>query len=479
MKSMRYVVGAMVSSLLLGVGVTAGTVLMGGNTPTIARAASQADEVTVTLTANDATVDQYGVLTLKTESTVMETLKNGGTLIIPQEIDDVTVTRIAANAFWNRADTPGMTKVILPDSVISIGSRAFSRNQIQEINLDHVEYFGAESFSENRLESVNLTSAKDINNFAFTANRLTHIKLPDDRSNLTILQNAFAFQYFGINEDTTTARTIEVNDANPLSYDTVFEASGVSITSGDQSVINSQDISFSEDFTPSDNVVLNQTERQFENIPDAGTIFYKTMMLSTSELGDYSIQLGIKPVKATPPVVVPPTDGGSTTPDPETSQPETPTPAPVQPDQSAKENYPYAVYAKRTMRLHSNVNFTKPLRSYKKQSRTKAPSFKVLGVAYSKNGAKRYKVKGGYITANPKFVTNLYYQSNTKKIKPIVGNIYGYRQSKFTGSKRIVKYKKGHQLNVRRIVTSGKITRYQLTNGLYVTANKQLVQWTK
>ena len=175
------------------------------------------------------------------------------------------------------------------------------------------------------------------------------------------------------------------------------------------------------------------------------------------------------------------TGGGSTTtPEPAPTPETTPDVTPIVPISSdpviKKVKHPYKIYAKRAMRLHKTVELNQPLQSFKKQARTKAKTFTVLGVSYSKGGAKRYRVAGGYVTANPSYVANLYYQSNTKRIRVIsTKGINQYKTAKLTGKVRTTK--RNQVLKVKRLIKTGKATRYQLTNGNYVSANKQLVIW--
>lgn len=113
--------------------------------------------------------------------------------------------------------------------------------------------------------------------------------------------------------------------------------------------------------------------------------------------------------------------------------------------------------------------------------------FVVTDYARSTNGALRYKVrdvnhgsktagKVGYITANSKFVVPVYYQSVPKSQKLTIINKRGvnaYRNVNLT--QKVKHYRKGTHLTVKKIVKYRLTTRYQLSNGDYVTANKKLV----
>ncbi|WP_369406526.1 DUF5776 domain-containing protein [Lentilactobacillus kisonensis] len=124
---------------------------------------------------------------------------------------------------------------------------------------------------------------------------------------------------------------------------------------------------------------------------------------------------------------------------------------------------------------------------YPKTKRIERPMFVVTDYAHSKNGILRYRVKDvnhksktagkvGYITANRHFVTKVYYGSlpSSKRITVIATKgVNAYRNKNLT--KRVTHYKKGRHLQVKKIVTHNLTTRYQLTNGNYVTGNKKLI----
>ncbi|WP_061776292.1 DUF5776 domain-containing protein [Levilactobacillus senmaizukei] len=145
------------------------------------------------------------------------------------------------------------------------------------------------------------------------------------------------------------------------------------------------------------------------------------------------------------------------------------------------------VYSTKKIGLYNNKNFSKKTVKhwYAKQKRTNRPMFVVTGFATSKNGNLRYRVKDvnhgaktvgktGYITAKQAYVVNVYYQAKHKKIQVINAKGINSYQQKSLKTKR-VHYKKGQFLKVKKLVRHNRTTRYQLTNGQYVTANKKLV----
>jgi len=145
------------------------------------------------------------------------------------------------------------------------------------------------------------------------------------------------------------------------------------------------------------------------------------------------------------------------------------------------------VYATKKIGLYRTKNFSDSSRQmyYTKKSRSQRPMFVVTGYATSKAGNKRYKVrdanhhsktagKTGYITAKKTYVSSVYYAKKQAKIKVInTKGINGYGKVALTG--KSVHYRKGKVLKVKKIVKYRQTTRFVLTNGKYVTANKKLV----
>ncbi|MFC6289539.1 MucBP domain-containing protein [Levilactobacillus angrenensis] len=144
------------------------------------------------------------------------------------------------------------------------------------------------------------------------------------------------------------------------------------------------------------------------------------------------------------------------------------------------------VYATKKIGLYAGKNFSKKTVKhwYSKQKRTKRPMFVVTGISESKQGNLRYKVrdvnhqsktagKTGYITAKASYVAPVYYAKKQAKIKVLATGLNGYRQKAL--KTKVKHYRKGQVLKVKKIVAYNKTTRFQLTNGQYVSANKKLV----
>lgn len=196
-----------------------------------------------------------------------------------------------------------------------------------------------------------------------------------------------------------------------------------------------------------------------------------------------------------------PNNGGGSTSVITPTTPSTPTPTnpnwnpstPNNPDGTGLPNYAAvkgsAVYATKKIYMYKNGDFKKSQRiaTYPKQKRINRPMFVVTGYARSNAGALRYKVrdvnhhsktagKRGYITANRKYVVRVYYQSMPKNKQITVINpkgVHAYKNKNLTN--RVKHFKKGAHLRVKKIIKYHLTSRYQLTNGSYVTANKKLV----
>ncbi|WP_125582740.1 DUF5776 domain-containing protein [Levilactobacillus cerevisiae] len=146
------------------------------------------------------------------------------------------------------------------------------------------------------------------------------------------------------------------------------------------------------------------------------------------------------------------------------------------------------VYATKKVGLYKTATFSKKARKqwYVKKSRMNRPMFVVTGYATSKNGVKRYRVKDvnhrsatagktGYLTTNRAYTTPVYYAAKHKTVTVInPAGVNSYAKKTLTGKK--THYQQGQVLTVKKIVTHKLTTRFVLSNGRYITANKKLVQ---
>lgn len=146
------------------------------------------------------------------------------------------------------------------------------------------------------------------------------------------------------------------------------------------------------------------------------------------------------------------------------------------------------IYATKKIGLYRTATFTQKSRQrwYAKKSRQNRPMFVVTGYAKSKNGVQRYRVKDvnhhsrtagktGYVTANRAYTAPIYYATKHKTITVInPSGVNSYARKNLTGKQH--HYRQGQTLTVKKIVRHNLTTRFVLSNGRYVTANKTLVQ---
>lgn len=133
-----------------------------------------------------------------------ETNKN---LVLPDKAPDGTViTGIGAKAFnvpedkvqQNKfdVDSPyGLSTVVLPESLETIGDQAFEYNNFKTLDLpDTLKTIGISAFHGNKLESLSLPDSVDsIGKGSFSMNSITSLKLPANNPNFTnIPQGAFS-----------------------------------------------------------------------------------------------------------------------------------------------------------------------------------------------------------------------------------------------------------------------------------------------
>lgn len=151
-----------------------------------------------------------------------------------------------------------------------------------------------------------------------------------------------------------------------------------------------------------------------------------------------------------------------------------------------------AIYAIRKVGLYRNAQFSRQnrVKYYQKAKRINRPEFVVKGYKKDKSGHLRYRVqqynpytkryiKGttGYLTASSKYVVPVYYATKPRNSKIRVINpsgIYEYRHYSLTGQRgKLIKV--GATFKVTQIQRYKYTTRYRMTNGKFVTANKKFV----
>ena len=98
-------------------------------------------------------------------------------VIIPNKIENISVTTIGNHAFYFNK----LTSIVLPETLITIGKFAFMQNKLINIVLpETLTTIGDCAFSRNRLTSIVLPETlTNIGEYAFHNNTLTSIVLPE------------------------------------------------------------------------------------------------------------------------------------------------------------------------------------------------------------------------------------------------------------------------------------------------------------
>ncbi len=138
------------------------------------------------------------------------------------------------------------------------------------------------------------------------------------------------------------------------------------------------------------------------------------------------------------------------------------------------------MYAKTSINEYSSDTFTAKTKQkhYVAKKRVYAPIFTVQKVVKNQNGRTRYQLtNGNYITANQENVNYLYWQGKYYQQLHVIHpyGTYEYKSKTFAKKNRVKLHHQGETLKVKRVVQNGLTTRYQLTNGNYISGNKQ---WT-
>jgi hypothetical protein len=113
-------------------------------------------------------------------------------VIIPQKIGKRLVIYIGNKAFKPNNKIDGLTSVIIPETVVYIGSDAFNGNQLTSVIIPNsVIRIGNGAFKDNQLISITIPdSVKLMEGSAFANNQLTSVTIPN--SITTIENGAFA-----------------------------------------------------------------------------------------------------------------------------------------------------------------------------------------------------------------------------------------------------------------------------------------------
>ncbi|HIW71116.1 MAG TPA: phosphodiester glycosidase family protein [Candidatus Levilactobacillus faecigallinarum] len=161
----------------------------------------------------------------------------------------------------------------------------------------------------------------------------------------------------------------------------------------------------------------------------------------------------------------------------------------TKPVKPATNKVPAKVIAVKSLVLYHKPNFSKGVKmnSFSKMPRMYQSQFQVLGTVKAKNGRLRFHVKDinkhsktykqtGYITAASSYVQSADYTAFTKRVTVInTKGLNSYKSVKLTGTVKH-HYRQGQVLKVKRLIHRGQSLVFMLTNGTYITANKQQVQ---
>ncbi|GEO67411.1 DUF5776 domain-containing protein [Levilactobacillus spicheri] len=143
---------------------------------------------------------------------------------------------------------------------------------------------------------------------------------------------------------------------------------------------------------------------------------------------------------------------------------------------------PFKVYLTQALWRYRSLTFSPDnrIRFYPSRPRTQAAVFTVVAVFNGPQGTRFYRLRdGSYITATAGYTAHLYYQMFplTGKLKLLHG-IYAYRHAHFRQSDRRHHFHRGQVVTIRRLIRrQDGVNRYQLSDGTYITANKQFVDW--
>ena len=197
------------------------------------------------MTLEDA-VQRGGIPSSDYETAGLEVTYNGGgtDVVIPSEIDGKKVVAIADYAFTSRGVTPtnisntkkasisylynidnkkevtllkyqpiglGITSVVIPNTVTSIGDIAFKDNHLTEVTIpSSVTSIGEDAFYNNKLTEVTIpNSVTSIGYAAFMSNQLTSLVIPGSITNI----NSSVFASNKLTEVTIPSSVTSIGDS--------------------------------------------------------------------------------------------------------------------------------------------------------------------------------------------------------------------------------------------------------------------------
>ena len=140
-----------------------------------------------------------------------------------------------------------------------------------------------------------------------------------------------------------------------------------------------------------------------------------------------------------------------------------------------KVTLPVKVYAKKPIYLHRDIYFSPDNRI--KKYRRRHQGFKVIKIIRRNDGSLCYKVAGGYITADPAYITNVLASSIPRVVKVInPRGIYVHKSKHFDTGNIMKLLSKGTRIRIADVVQDGNKKRFQLRNGYYITSDRHQVK---
>ncbi|WP_017472566.1 leucine-rich repeat protein [Amphibacillus jilinensis] len=136
----------------------------------------------------------------------------GGDIVIPSELNGLTVTSIRDGDYLNSAFKSLSIKTLtLPDSLEYIGSYAFMDNELESVEIpDNVTAIGLRAFMDNEIRSLVLPDGlKEIIGSAFVNNSLESLIIPDSVTTI----GASAFQNNNLESLTIPSSVTEIGNA--------------------------------------------------------------------------------------------------------------------------------------------------------------------------------------------------------------------------------------------------------------------------
>lgn len=154
-------------------------------------AATPESEFNYSISSNEVTITRF--LPTSTENSFPAASRD---VEIPSTIAGYPVRHIASMAFYNyglEVGDPGITSVIIADTVVTIGEGAFGGNSLQYLEFPNsITEIGSGAFAGNQLWQIRLPEGLvAISDHAFEGNMIENLTLPS--SVTTIGRNAFAY----------------------------------------------------------------------------------------------------------------------------------------------------------------------------------------------------------------------------------------------------------------------------------------------